>query len=395
MTLLQGGLLALVLAASAYHLLAWVMTRHFVASEGLGRPPSPDPAGSGALRAVRSRLWPSVSQIKPVHRLGGELRDCLASFLGQDYPGPVEVILACRVDSPGLQDLVGGLRRDFARLPLHLVTGERPGSNRKIASCTMALEEASGELLVLSDADMRVPPEYLRRVVQPFADPRVGLVTCLYVVRRASGLGAALEGLSVADFSASVLVARRVEGLSFALGATMAVRREALEAAGGLEALRDYLADDYQLGNRVAAAGWKVALAGVVVEDVVGPTPFLEYFSHQLRWMRTYRICRPRGHAAFLVTQGLLWALGFLAASGPGPFGWGVLAGWLALRTATACATWRLLGGAPAARWALLAPFKDLLYLGLWLLSLGGSRVQWGEKAWRLRRDGRMEPLEP
>src|SRR5690606_32630701 len=182
--------------------------------------------------------------------------------------------------------------------------------------------------------------DFLRRVAAPFEDPEVGVVTCLYAVRRARDPGGLLEGLSVNDFGASVLVARQVEGLSFALGATMAIRREALEAMGGLAALRDYLADDYQLGNRAHADGWKVVLAPAVVEDVLGPTPFSEYFAHRLRWMRTYRISRPGGHAAFLVTQGTPWALAFLAATGFAPWGWGAVAGWTLLRVATCWSTW-------------------------------------------------------
>lgn len=393
MPLLQGALLLLVVASCAYHLLAWLLTRHFAASLRPSPRAATEPAQSGALAAVRPRLWPAVTQIKPLHRVDGELRDCLASFLGQDYPGPVEVLLVARPATPGLEELERCLRRDLPRRALRLVTGERPGSNRKIASCALAMEQGTRDLVVLSDADMRVAPDYLQRVVQGFVDPRVGMVTCLYAVQRATGLGAALEGLSVADFAASVLVARRVEGLSFGLGATMAVRREALEQVGGLEALRDYLADDYQLGNRIATAGWRVALAPVVVEDVVGRVPFGEYFSHQLRWMRTYRISRPAGHVAFLVTQGLPWSVGFLAATGFRATGWAVLGGWLALRVLTAVSCWRLLAGTPAARWGLLAPLKDLLYLVLWVLSLGGTTVRWGDQVFRLRRDGRMEPL--
>ncbi len=393
MALLQAVLLLLLLASLLYHLLAWALTHQFVASEGVRERPGPGPAGSGALAAVRARLWPAVSMIKPIHRVNSDLRDGLVSFLGQDYPGPVEILLTSSEASDELQDLARELTGAFPSRRVRLLVGQRPGSNRKIAACIVALEQARHDLVVLSDADMRVPPDYLRRVVQPFADPRVGLVTCLYAARSTSGLGAALEGLSDADFSASVLVARRVEGLSFALGATMAFRRQALAEAGGLEAVRDYLADDYHLGHRVQGAGWKLALAGVVVEDLVGSPGLGDFFSHQLRWMRTYRLCRPGGHVAFLVTQGLPWSLGYLACVGGAPVGWWVLGGWLTIRALTARSTWRLLAGTPAANWGLVTPLKDLLYLGLWFLSLGGSTVRWGQQLFRVGRDGRMEPL--
>lgn len=393
MGLLAGASLLLVLASSAYLLLAALLTWQFASVERLGAPPPPDPPGSGALEAARPRLWPGVSHLKPVRGTEDQLPECLESFMGQDYPGRVEMVVAARRPGGDLQRLVRGLGRAWPRVPVRLVDGTGPGANRKIASCVQALAEATQGILVLSDADMRVDPDYLRRVVQPFADERVGLVTCLYAVRKAPGLGAALEGLSVADFGASVLVARRVEGISFALGATMAARREALEAIGGLEPLRDHLADDFQLGHRMAQGGWRVALAGTVVEDVLGPTAFSEYFSHQLRWMRTYRICRPGGHLAFLITQGLPWSLGFLAASGFSAAGWAVLSGWLVLRVAVAWAVWRWLARTPVAGWAWIAPLKDLLYLALWIASFGGSRVRWGDRDYRVQPDGRMEPV--
>jgi len=391
--LLQAALLVLLAVSLLYHVLAWVLTHQFVASEGVHEVPGPGPAGAGALARVRGRLWPAVSMIKPVHRVSADLREGLVSFLEQDYPGQVEVLLTTSEASGGLRALSRELACAFPRLPSRLVEGQRPGSNRKIAACLVAMDQARHDLVVLSDADMRVRPDYLRRVVQPFADPRVGLVTCLYAARKVSGLGAALEGLADTDFSASVLVARRVEGLSFAMGATMAFRRQALAEAGGLEAVQDYLADDYQLGHRVKGAGWRLALAGVVAEDLGGRPGLGDFFSHQLRWMRTYRLCRPGGHVAFLVTQGLLWSLGYLVSTGGAPAGWWALGTWLVVRALTSCSTWRMLAGTPAENWGLVTPLKDLFYLVLWLLSLGGSTVRWGEQLLRVGRDGRMEPL--
>lgn len=393
MLLLQAALAALVAAACLYHLLAWALTRHFAADLGPARLPGRESFACAALQAARRRLWPSVSQIKPIHRVDAGLREALASFLSQDYPGPFEVVLVCREPSEELNALVEDLARSFPKVPLRLVVGAGPGINRKVASCVLGVEQAGKEILVFSDADMRAPEGYLRRVVQPFADPRVGLVTCLYSVQRVLGLAGALEGLSDADFSASVLVARRVEGLSFALGATMALRREALDQIGGFGVLQDHLADDYQLGNRIARSGWKVELAGVVLEDLVGRPRFRDYFWHQLRWMRTYRICRPVGHAAFLVTQGLPWSLGLLGCTGAAPLGWWVLGTWLVVRMLTAVSIWHTLSGGRAAAWGLAVPLKDLLYLVLWVSSLLGSTVLWGGQRFRVLRDGRIQPL--
>jgi ceramide glucosyltransferase len=369
MAFLKPLLLLLLLLAAGYQVAACLLVWRFLRE-------STDPPAEGD--------WPGLSQIKPVSGREPELEACLASFLDQDYPGPWEVLF-CGSGLPAARRAAAR----FPGVPVRFVDEQGPGTNRKMASAAPAQGLCAHEILVLSDADMRASRDYLRRVAAGFRDPAVGVVTALYVVRRARGPGAALEGLSVADFAASVLVAREVEGLSFALGATMAVRRRTLADIGGLAALRDHLADDYQLGYRARRAGWKVALAGTVLEDVVGQVSLGEYLSHQLRWMRTYRLCRPAGHVQYLVTQGLLWALLLWATGGSGAW----LGLWLALRAATCSASWFMLARSPVAAWALLTPLKDLVYLALWVLSLTGSTVRWGEQVYRVHPDGRMEEV--
>lgn len=321
---------------------------------------------------------PPVSQLKPVNGPAEASRECFLSFLGQDYPSVQTVFTSALAEDAAL-DLASELGAEIVPGPAG------PGSNRKIAALVKAYPACRHDLVVVSDADMSVPADYLQRVAAPFRDEATGMVTALYAVRRARGLAQALEGVSIADFAASVLVARKTEGISFGLGATMAFRREALEQAGGFEAVLDYLADDYQLGNRVARAGWAVKLAPVVVEDVLGPTRFGDYFSHQLRWMRTYRVSRPGGHFAFVMTQGLPWALALGCLSGGK---W--LLGWLACRLACAAAIQTRLGwsGAPLRLGVTLV--KDALYLVLWLLSLAGNRVVWGGRTFEVQADGRM-----
>lgn len=385
--LLVAGLLG---AALGYQLLAWWAIRRFLGETAWSRRRSTEGVGGGAFERARPRAWPGVSQIKPFRALEPGLRERLDSFLLQDYPGPMELTLATAEElegsGPGVKGLVG---HRFGR-QVALVAEPGRGSNRKIAACLPAVGRARHDLLVFSDSDMRVDSGWLQAVVQPFADPRVGMVTCLYTVREVDGLGAALEGLAVADFASSVLVARQVEGLSFALGATMAIRREVLDRIGGLEAVEDLLADDYQLGHRTVQAGYRVELAPTVVEDVVGRVPLAEFFSHQLRWMRTYRLCRPGGHFAFLLTQGSLWSLALLALEPGAPMTALAVAAWWGVRTAACASSWRGLARAPVAGWALLAPLKDLLWGVLWCLSWAGSRVRWGSTVYRLDGEGRM-----
>lgn len=365
--------------ACLYHLAAWWLLRRFVGEEA-GQPAPDGP-------------WPPVLQIKPVRGLDPETANCLRSFVEQDYPGPLETVFVAEdAEDPGLR---AACRLAAGRTGVRVEAWpQAAGANRKIACAACAARDSGDRVVVLSDADIRVGPDHLRRVVAPLREAGVGVATCLYAVRRARGMAATLEGLSVADFAASVLVARRMEGMAFALGATVALRPEALRSIGGLEAVRDYLADDYQLGFRAARAGWQVVLAGTVAEDVLGPMGPGDYLAHQLRWMRTYRVCRPVGHAAFLVTQGTLWALLGVVASGGSAAAWGGLVGWLVLRLATARANWELLAPhseAPRRAWLVL--LKDLVYPGLWLLSVGGSRVRWGKAVYRVEADGRMRQV--
>ncbi len=318
---------------------------------------------------------PPVTVLKPVYGWSERTAGCIETFRCLTYPHYEMVFTASRPEDPALAALAKE----------KIVAGsDSLAVNRKVAGLEAALPHCQHELIAISDADIKVDPDYLERVVAPFESSRVGLVTSLYRVGRVTDLGAAFEGLCIADFSASVLVARRTEGVSFALGATMAVRRQALEAIGGLAVLGDYLADDYQLGHRVAARGFEVVLAPTVVETDLGRVEPLGALLHQLRWMVTSRVSRPAGHAAFLVTQGLLWSA---------LLGWPYVLFWLGWRWFTTALVWRGLA-TPLGRWWWLLPIKDLVYLGLWLASLVTDRVLWGGRWFRVRRDGKMDPLD-
>jgi len=239
-----------------------------------------------------------------------------------------------------------------------------------------------------------VGPDYLAQVAAAFRQPGVGLVSCPYRAGPSRTLGSLLEALTIAgDFIPSVAVANYVEGIRFALGATMALTRQALAAIGGLAPLADFLADDYQLGFRIAQTGLQAKILPYVVETNNPEMSFSDYLAHQLRWARTYRVCRPAGYLAYGITHALVYSLIILLAAGLAPWAWGLAAATLILRGTLAGFSERrcLKGGLPIAAFALL-PLKDLLAFGLWLASFLGSRVNWGGRSFRVTPEGKLTP---
>lgn len=334
----------------------------------------------------------SVSQLKPVHGQSPHLESCLVTALSQDYPADWDVVFSAGLEDDPALDLARSLP---SPVPVQVVGGGVTDfTNPKVRSMMAGEPYLRNEWLVCWDADMRAPRDFLRRVFSPFRDPGVGASTCLYGVKQVDNFGQALEGLSVTDFGSSVLVARQVEGMSFMLGAVLAFRREVLEQVGGFGVVRHHLADDFQLGNRTFKAGWKVALAPCIVEDVLGERSFSEYWEHQLRWMRTYRVCRPKGHAAFIITQGLVWSLLWILLSAASAASLKGLGAWLLVRWLTTHYNWQLLGSGSAAKWAFITPFKDLCYFGLWAASWLGHTVRWGGKTFVLGTGGTMRRQE-
>jgi ceramide glucosyltransferase len=223
-------------------------------------------------------------------------------------------------------------------------------------------------------------------------EPGVGVVSCPYRAGMVKTLGAGLEALTIAaDFIPSVATAFYVEGIRFALGATMGVTRQALVAIGGFTALADFLADDYQLGWHAAQAGFRVRLLPYVVETVNPKMGFQEYLGHQLRWARTYRVCRPGGYLAYGVTHALVYSIALVLASGEAPWALGLIGSVLAVRVVLACfSERRALQGSLPWRFFFLLPLKDFLSWGIWLLSFLGSRVTWQQARFRVTREGKL-----
>ncbi len=259
------------------------------------------------------------------------------------------------------------------------------------------LSAAHHEYLIVNDSDIRVPQDYLRRVTAPLADSQIGMVTCLYRGVASATLGSRLEALGIAtDFCPSVLAARQLEkGIRFGLGSTLAFRRTELEKIGGFNAIVNHLADDYELGNRIAALGLKIILSEVVVETFLPAYRIKDFLSHQLRWARGVRDARRGGYFGLAFTFGILWALLAVAASaGAALWSWGTLALILLLRFAVAWLVgWKILKDRQVLNHAWLIPLRDLIAVAVWLVSLGGHTVTWrGDRF--LLKDGKLTRIQ-
>lgn len=335
---------------------------------------------------------PPLSVLKPMRGPYRETYRNLASFCRQDYPCYEILFCVDHAADPAIP-IIHKLMAEFPRLAIRLVIGSSTkGANDKVNKLCRLEREASYNVLVISDGDIRVEPDYLRRVAATFHDPSVGTATCLYRGSAEPNLWSELEDLSLTtEFLAGVLVARKL-GVKFALGATMAVRREALAAIGGFEALAEAAADDHELGRRTAARGFRVELAKATVATECTTHDFRSYFRHHLRWAVVTRTSQPWGHVGFGFAQGLPWAITAALIAPSWRIAAGFAAAYLVLRLTLAftLGSWGLRDWLVAQKWWLL-PLRDALGFVVWLGSLFASRVYWGDAAFDVRR-GRLIP---
>ncbi|HET6418797.1 MAG TPA: bacteriohopanetetrol glucosamine biosynthesis glycosyltransferase HpnI [Geobacteraceae bacterium] len=339
---------------------------------------------------------PPVTILKPVKGTDAESFKNFASFCTQDYPLYQIVFAAASPDDPVIS-VIKNLIERYPGVDIELVVdGRIYGANYKVCNLINAFPKAKYDILIVCDSDIRVNPNYLREVCSGFSDPSVGLVTSLYRSREIRGIATALEALGfTAEMVPNVMVALKLEGLSFGLGASMAVRREALEKIGGFPALVDYLADDYQLGNMVHRAGYRLALSGHFVESVMKRERLPGILSRQLRWARTMRVSRPAGYFASGITQPVPMALLALIASGFSPAGWlaFVLLG-LTRVIVVFCYSRFFVGDRLVPRYAWLLPVRDCLAFGTWALSFLGNRVTWRGNRFRLLPGGKIIEID-
>jgi len=344
-------------------------------------------------RAARAKDHrPPVTILKPLKGRGIDLYANLASFCRQDYP-EFQIVFGVTDPNDPAVEIVRKIQRDFPERDIVLSIGDRPGTNRKVANLCHMMAHAKHPVLALSDADIRVRPDYLRRVVAPLANPRIGLTSCLYRGRGFFGLPSVMESLLInTDFIPMVLAAH-FTGQSYALGAAMTFKREALDAIGGFPRLADYLADDNRLGAWMKEAGYELVLLSYIVETILDSTTVGDVWRHQVRWARTYRVCLPVGWFASVVTHAMLWGLMALVVTRGSLLGWGFFAAAVTARVGTLRAIMRLLRERDTPRHMWMVPLKDLGYSTVWLASWLGSNVVWSGQHLRVLRDGRMVPL--
>src|SRR6266851_1169356 len=337
---------------------------------------------------------PPVSVLKTVRGVDFGSYKNFESFCRQEYPD-YEILFAVNDEGDPAVPVIRRIIAEFPERKIRLLVGaEHLGANRKVNKLARLAREAQNEVLVLTDGDVRVGPRYLREVVGPLADRKTGAVTSFYRGIAETNLGAEIEAVGASsDFFAGVLMAGWTEGISFALGASIATTKEWLWKMGGFEAIADTLADDYELGHRIAKAGGAVVLLREAVWTMYPAQTLHSFWDHQVRWARTVRLCRPLSYVGLLFTQGLPWAL-LAAFVAPAKWIAGLyLLAYLILRFAMAWTVgiWGV-GDEVLRRKIWLVPLRDAVHFAIWLASFGSNHVRWGDGEFAIRQ-GRMVPL--
>ena len=338
--------------------------------------------------AADLNFTPAVSILKPLKGADPEMYEGFRSHCLQDYPAEYEIIFGVNELSDPAAAEVERLKLEFPQRQIRLlVCAPLDGTNRKVTNLVQMVRQARYDYIVINDSDIRVPANYLRNVFSRFADPQVGMVTALYRGVPQRTIWSRVESLIIADFAGGILSALVVDrGIKFALGSTLAISKKVLAEIGGLEPLSNFLADDYELGFRTFHAGYRVALAGIVVETFLPAYSFRPMYEHQLRWGRTMRDLRKSAYAGIIFTYGLPWAIlaALLARFAP----WSLAL--LALVT-----TARFLSTYAFARWVVLdehcrrnlwlVPLRDFVGVIVFLSSFLGNTVTWRGEVFRLK----------
>ena len=346
-------------------------------------------------RRERGRVLPNytppVSILKPVRGVDFGSYENFASFCRQDYTD-YEILFALRDDAEPAAPLIQRIIAEFPERRIRLLVGaEHLGANHKVNKLARLAREVQNEVLVLSDGDVRVGPHYLREVVAPLANRKTGAVTSFYRGIAEKNLGAEIEAVGASsDFFAGVLMAGWTEGISFALGASIATSKEWLAKMGGFAAIADALADDYELGHRIAKAGGEVVLSREPVWTMYSAQTFRTFWDHQVRWARTVRLCRPLAYLGLLFTQGLPWTLLAMLVAPSIWIAGTYLFAYLTLRYAMAwtVGVWGI-GDEVLRRKIWLVPLRDAIHFVVWLGSFGSNHVRWDNVEYVVRQ-GRM-----
>jgi ceramide glucosyltransferase len=406
LNLILGSLALLSLALTMWQ---WLVARRFPLHQRVLQPFPPTPQ-------------PPVTLLKPLKGCDTATEDCLRSWFAQQYAGPTQILFGVADGEDPVCGVVRKLLKEFPGLDAQLVVcGPLLGTNAKVSKLVELERKAKHEIIIVSDADVRVPPDFLANIVAPLnaagtrsvavphlqevrgAVERVptmssgtregscGLVCCFYRLVNPTTLAMQWEAVAInADFWSQVLQSRSLKPIDFALGAVMATRRRQLQEIGGFAGLVDCLADDYQLGNRIARRGYSIELSPVVVECWSAPMGWAAVWKHQLRWARTIRVCQPAPYFFSFLSNATFWPLLWLIVR-PAPLVVACALVCFLFRVLTALnLQFRLTRNPPSYSWGWLVLIKDLLQAAIWLLAFVGNRIEWRGQRMHLRRDGTL-----
>jgi ceramide glucosyltransferase len=386
-SLWRDAILLIALAPLAYYITATIAAFRFLRRKQ---------GSSSDSAASQKNFTPPVSLLKPVHGLDFGSVENFESFCRQNYP-EYEILFAVNDDSDPAVPLIREIATRFPERNIRLISGAPyVGANKKVNNLIELTRAARHEIIVLTDGDVRVLPNYLREVVAPFADAKTGAVTSFYRGIAQKSLGAELEAIGAAsDFFAGVLVAEWMEGMNFALGASIVTTKSWVAKIGGFEAIADMHSDDYELGHRIAKAGGEVVLSHENVWTMYPVQSAVGFWNHQVRWSRTVRLCRPLSFMGLIFTHGLPWAVAATLVAPTGSIAVAYLAAYLVLRLVMAWAVGVRVAGDETVRQELwLIPFRDAIHFVVWLASFASNKISWSGEQFTMR-EGRMSPLPP
>lgn len=371
-SILELLLTSIVFASILYYILSLYCTMRFFRQR---------PSGGDYL--------PSVTVLKPLNGLEDGIYENLLSHLNQDYPS-YQVVFGVHHDDDPVVPVVRRLVKEFPGKKIDLVISkEIIGSNMKVCNLNNMYSKAENEVIIINDSDTRVGPDYLRRIVSELKDPDVGGATCLYKVKNPLDLVSAVEPFFVNnDFLPAALVAHAL-GMSFGFGATIAMKKKALEKIGGFPPLADYIAEDYQMGQRLINAGYKLNVSNYVIVTALHKCGFWDQVSHLVRWVSTIRVCRPKGYFFRIFTMGSPFAIIFMLVSGFSSLSVGLFFLHWFVRCLTAIViNVKYLEERRDIGYLLLLPVLDLITFAIWCWGLFEHKVTWGGNTYRLHEGG-------
>jgi ceramide glucosyltransferase len=348
-----------------------------------------------AVLRVATEELPPVTIFKPVHGMEERLEQNLESFFEQDYPN-YEIIIGSRSEDDPAILLADKIRRRHPEVKTQIViSGPPEWPNAKVFTLDKMIALSRNDFFVISDSDVRVDRDFLRNMVPPLFDRKLGLVTCLYRGDPSADFWSLLEALGISvEMPSGVVTADMLEGIRFALGPAVAFRRDSLDAIGGIRETADYYSDDYVLGNKIWAAGYKVIFSHYFVHHVLTPRPFLRTLGDQLRWMKSTRHSRPLGHLGTGLTFAMPFGLlGLIAAGALGEWRIGIafIAAALLNRIIQSIVVgWWLLRDRRALKLCWLYPLRDLQGSGVWAASFLSHTFYWRGEIYRFTKEGRI-----